>query len=183
MHLCELKDKIETLLKRTTSSIQDLPGFYESSASLRGGDPGKHAKHSLFAGSGKAFVTKVKRSAITALAEIILTNLATLKQNGVDEIGKVKLTQHFQLAHKLFRFLNASCKEVVERSREPLPEVQAFCKCYMSIQSGYRISSIDFDSMDCDTLCAILEGALVKAKSMVQEAKDTKKRHTRKKTE
>ena len=105
MRLCELKDNIESLLNCTLSSIQDLPWFYEYSVLICKGDPRKHAKYSLLVGSGTVFMTKVKHSTITVLAEIILNNLAILKQDVVDQIGRVKLIQHFQLAHIIwFRF-------------------------------------------------------------------------------
>mmetsp|Transcript_13222 Transcript_13222/g.23958 ORF Transcript_13222/g.23958 Transcript_13222/m.23958 type:complete len:228 (-) Transcript_13222:33-716(-) len=174
MRVCERRDKIETLLKCTATSNQDLPGFYEASASLRGGDPGKHVKQSLLRGSGRSFMTKVKRNAISAIAEMILKELADLKNNGVDNEGKMKLTHHFKLSYKLFRRLNSPCKDVVEftRSNKPLVEVEAFCKCYLSIQAGYRISSINFDGMDIDTLCSILEGAVSKAKDLSKEERN-----------
>mmetsp|Transcript_27093 Transcript_27093/g.46183 ORF Transcript_27093/g.46183 Transcript_27093/m.46183 type:complete len:472 (-) Transcript_27093:430-1845(-) len=178
MRVCGQNGKIETLLNCAITSSQDLPGFYEASASLRGGDPGKHARHSLLRGSGNGFITKVKRNAISAIGEMILKDLAVMKKNGVDNEGKMKLTHHFKSAYKLFRRLNTPCREVAEfiRSTGPLCEVQAFCKCYLSIQAGYRISAIHFDGMDTESLCSILEGAVSKAKSMVQEAKDAPKK-------
>ena len=178
MCLCGRKDKIETLLNRATSSVQDLPGFYEASASLQGGDPGKHGKHSLITGSRNGFTAQVKRSAISALAAMILSDLAVLKNNDMDKEGRAKLIQCFISAYSLFRRLHTPCREAVEftRSNEPLIEVQALCRCYVCIQSGYRMSSINFDGMDCDTLCAMLEGAIAKAKTMAQETKETKQK-------
>ena len=178
MHEGKRKDKIETLLNWATASNQDLPSFYEASAALRGGDPGKHTKQSLLKGSGKGFMTKVKRSATSALAEMILRDLAVMKKNGVDCEGKKKLTNHFKLAYTLFLRLNSSSKEAVDfiRSGKPLAEAQALCKCYLSIQAGYRISSINFDDMDNETYCSILEGAVSKAKAMMQEAKAASKK-------
>lgn len=39
MRVSERKDKIETLLNWTMTSNQDMAGFYEASALLRGGNP------------------------------------------------------------------------------------------------------------------------------------------------
>lgn len=177
MRVSERKDKIETLLNWTMTSNQDMAGFYEASALLRGGNPGKHAKQSLLKGSGKGFINSVKLDATNALAGMILKDLAVMKKNGVDNQGKLKLADHFKLAHTLFLRLNSSCKEVVEftKSKRPLAEAEAFCKCYLSIQAGYRISSINFRDMDSETLCSILEGAVSKAKAMMQEAKASSK--------
>ena len=165
------KDKIETLWNWTTTSNQDMAGFYVASALLRGADPGKHAKQSLLTGNG--FIAKVKRYCSGALAEMILRDLAMMKKSGIDSNGRMKLTAHFNLAYKLHLRLNASSKEVAEytTTKEPLSEAEAFCKCYLSIQSGYRISSINFDGMDSTALCSILEGAVSKGKLMMQEAK------------
>jgi hypothetical protein len=171
MRLSEQKDRIEILLNWAATSNQDLAGYYEASAALRGGDPGKHTKQSLLSGNG--FIAKVKRNASNALAEIILQDLAHMKKNGIDNDGKVKLTAHFKLAYTLFLRLNSSCKEVAEfiRSHKLLAEAEALCKCYLSIQAGYRMSSIDFNDMDSETLCSILEGATSKAKAIMHEIK------------
>lgn len=178
MKLCERKDKIEELLTNSTAGNWDLPGFYEASASLQGGEIGKHFKYPLLAGSGRGFLTKVKRAAISALGEMILRDLAALKQKGVDNEGKVKLIQLFKLSYSLFRRMNTSSKDIVEYTTKwgPLQVVNALGKCYMSIQSGYRISNTSFDEMDSDTLCSIIEGAVAKAKEMILDAKDTAKK-------
>lgn len=65
---------------------------------------------------------------------------------------------------------------MVEFSRpNELPEVEALCKCYLSIQAGYRISAIRFDDgIDGEFLGSILEGAISKAKELMQEAKSKK---------
>ena len=95
------------------------------------------------------------------------------RKNGIDNDEKKKLTAYFKLAYKLHLNLNASSKEVADyvKSKGSLAEVEAFCKCYLSIQSGYRISSINLSGMDSTALCSILEGALAKGKLMMQEAK------------
>jgi len=164
---------IETLLSWTMTSNQDLAGFYIASALLRGGDPGKHAKQSRLTSDG--FIAKVKHACSSATTEMILRDLAVWKRkNGIDNDEKKKLTAHFKLAYKLHLNLNASSKEVAEHVSKkncPLAEVEAFCKCYLSIQSGYRISSINLSGMDGTALCSILEGALAKGKQMMQEAK------------
>lgn len=163
---------IETLLSWTMTSNQDLAGFYIASALLRGGDPGKHAKQSRLTSDG--FIAKVKESCSSAMTEMILRDLAVWKRkNGIDNDEKKKLTAHFKLAYKLHLRLNATSKEVAEHlsTHGPLDEVEAFCKCYLSIQSGYRISSINMSGMDSTALCSILEGALAKGKQMIQEAK------------
>jgi len=155
------------------TSNQDLAGFYIASALLRGGDPGKHAKQSRLTSDG--FIAKVKHACSSATTEMILRDLAVWKRkNGIDNDEKKKLTAHFKLAYKLHLNLNASSKEVAEHVSNkncPLAEVEAFCKCYLSIQSGYRISSINLSGMDGTALCSILEGALAKGKQMMQEAK------------
>jgi hypothetical protein len=175
MRVSERKDRIESVLNWTTTSNQDLAGFYEASAALRGGDPGKHIKLSLLSGStgSNGFIAKVKRNTSQALAEIILRDLAHMKKDGIDINGKMKLTAHFKLAHNLFQRLNSSCKEVVEfiRTVKPLAEAEALGKCYLSIQAGYRISSTDFSDMESETLCSILERATSTAKSMMHEIK------------
>jgi len=163
---------IETLLSWTITSNQDLAGFYIASALLRGSDPGKHAKQSRLTSDG--FIAKVKESCSSAMTEMILRDLTVWKRkNGINNDEKKKLTAHFKLAYKLHLNLNASSKEVAEyvKSKGSLAEVEAFCKCYLSIQSGYRISSINLSSMDSTALCSILEGALAKGKQMMQEAK------------
>ena len=163
---------IETLLSWTMTSNQDLAGFYIASALLHGGDPGKHAKQSRLTSDG--FIAKVKESCSCAMTEMILRDLAVWKRkNGIDNDEKKKLTAHFKLAYKLQLGLNASSKEVAEHvsTKGSLAEVEAFCKCYLSIQSGYRISSINLSGMDSTALCSILEGALAKGKQMMQEAK------------
>ena len=171
MRVNERKDRIEIMLNCATTSNQDLAGFYEASAALRGGDPCKHAKQSLISGNG--FIAKVKRNASNAISEIILRDLAHMKKNGIDNDGKIKLTAHFKLAYNLFLRINSSCKEVAEfiRTNQLLAEVEALGKCYLAIQAGYRMSSIDFNEMDSGTLCSILEGATSKAKAMMHEMK------------
>ena len=165
-------EKIETLLNWTTTSNQDLAGFYVASALCRGGDPGKHIKQSLLMGNG--FMTTVKRTCSGALAKMILGDLSVMKKkNAIDKDDKAKLTAHLKVAYKLYLCLNASGKEVAEfiKSKGPVTEVEAFCKCYLSIQAGYRISSINVNGIDSDTLCSILGGAASKGKLMMQEAK------------
>ena len=181
MQECGLKDKIEALLNWTATSGQDLASFYSASAALKGGDPGMHSKQSLLVGPYKGFIPSVKHHSIRALAEMILKDLAALKKNGVDNEGKLKLTKLFKLASSLFLRLNAPCNEVAEyrqsnKQSNKLDIVDAFCRCYLSIQSGYRISSIQFDEMEGTTLCSILEGAKSKAKTLAQEAKATSKK-------
>jgi len=108
------------------------------------------------------------------MTEMILRDLVVWKRkNGIDNDEKKKLTAYFKLAYKLHLNLNASSKEVAEyiSKNGPLAEVEAFCKCYLSIQSGYRISSINLSSMNSTVLCSILEGALAKGKQMMQETK------------
>lgn len=171
MRVTKRIDNIETLLTLTSSSEQDLPGFYESSASLRGLDPGKHTKQSYL--STRGFIAQVKRIASDALAKIILSDLADMKRFGIGNDWKKKLNSHFQLSHRLFLLLNSSCKQVAEfaRSNNRLAVVDAFGKCFLAIQAGYRISSIDFEEIDTETMCSILESASAKAKTMMQEAK------------
>ena len=177
MCVSEQKDKIESLFNWALSGNQDLPSFYEASGELRGGDPGRHSKQPLLRGSGKGFITMVKRNAINAIAEMILKDLAVMKKSGVNNEMKLKLTQYFKLAHSLYLRLNSSCKEVAEFTKSnKLAVVEAFCKCYLSIQAGYRISSIHFGDMDGESLCSILEGAISKAKTMIQEAKSIMKK-------
>ena len=109
----------------------------------------------------------------------ILQDLAVWKRkNGIDNDEKKKLTAYFKLAYKLYLNLNASSKEVAEHvsKNRSLAEVEAFCKCYLSIQSGYRISSINLSSMDSTVLRSILEGAQAKGKQMIQEANKVSKK-------
>jgi hypothetical protein len=168
MRVCERKESIETLLNWTASSDQDLPGFYEASALMRGGDPGKHNKQSIL--SGRGLMLQVKRSASNALAEIILRDLALMKKNGIDKSEKTRLNSYFNLSYKLFLLLNSSCKAVAEFTRSnSCLVVDAFGKCYLAIQAGYRISSVDFEEIDSETMCSILEGAAAKAKAMILE--------------
>jgi hypothetical protein len=168
----ERKDMIETLLSWTITCDQDLAGYYEASAGLRGGDPGKHNKQSLLLGNG--FIANVKRKASNALAEMILQDLTFMKKkNGVNNDAKMKLNDHLKLAYTLFLRFNSSCKEIADfvTSNKPLAEAEALGKCYLTIQAGYRISSIDFNDMDSEFLCSVLEGATSKAKTMIQVTK------------
>ena len=171
MRVCKQVHSIETLLNWTSSSEQDLPGFYEASASLRGLDPGKHTKQSYL--STRGLIAQVKRIASNALAEIILSDLAEMKRSGIGNDGRAKLNSHFQLSYRLFLFLNSSCKEVVEsvRVKNRLAVVDAFGKCFLAIRSGYRISSIDFEEIDSETMLSILEGASTEAKNVTQVTK------------
>lgn len=171
MRVCKRIDSIETLLTWTSMSEQDLPGFYEASAILRGGDPGKHSKQSYL--STRGLIAQVKRIASEAIAEIVLSDLAEMKRVGIGADGRMKLSSHFLLSHRLFLLLNLSCKEVAEfrRSNRRLTVVDAFGKCFLAIQAGYRISSVDFGEMDSETICSILEGASAQAKTMMQVAK------------
>lgn len=169
MLICNRKDKVETLLTWATTSQQDLPSFYEASAAFRGGDPGKHTKQSLLQGLG--FISIVKRRANNALAEMILNDLAKMKMNGVENEGKKLLTKNFKLSYTLFQRLNTSCEDVVRfmQSTRPVLEVAALCKCYVSVQAGYRINdSINFDDMDESSLCSLLKAALSNAKDKFQ---------------
>jgi hypothetical protein len=167
----ERKDMIETLLSWTTTCDQDLAGYYEASAGLRGGDPGKHNKQSLLLGNG--FIATVKRKASNALAEMILQDLTFMKKNGVNNDAKMKLNDHLKLAYTLFLRFNSSCKEIADfvTSNKQLAEAEALGKCYLTIQAGYRISSINFNDMDSEFLCSVLEGATSKAKTMIQVTK------------
>lgn len=182
MRVNEQKDMIETLLSWTTTSDQDLAGYYEASAVLCGGDPGKHNKQSLLLGNG--FIANVKRKASNALAEIILQDLAFMKKNGVNNDAKTKLNDHLKLAYKLFLRFNSSCKEVADfvTSNKTLAEAEALGKCYLTIQAGYRISSINFNDMDNEFLCSVLEGATSKAKTMIQATKSATSRKIKEKT-
>lgn len=105
MRLCGHRDKIETLLNWSATTNQDLPSFYEASAHLSGGDPGKHTKQSLLCGSGNGFITQVKRSATSALAEIILKDLDDMKRSGVDRWVR---RQHDALGTKFVPMLHHS---------------------------------------------------------------------------
>lgn len=176
MRVNERKDMIETLLTWTTTSDQDLASYYEASAVLRGGDPGKHNKQSLLLDNG--FIANVKRKASNALAEIILQDLAFMKKNGVNNDAKTKLNDHLKLAYTLFLRFNSSCKEVADfaTSNKMLAEAEALGKCYLAIQAGYRISSINFNDMDSEFLCSVLEGAISKAKTMIQATKATSRK-------
>mmetsp|Transcript_25316 Transcript_25316/g.48581 ORF Transcript_25316/g.48581 Transcript_25316/m.48581 type:complete len:179 (+) Transcript_25316:7361-7897(+) len=169
MVICSRKDKIDSLLSWAMSSSQDLPSFYESSALVKGGDPGRHSKQALLQGSG--FISIVKRYANNALANIILSDLAVMKKNGVELEGEKLLTKDFKLAFILFQRLNSSCEDVVKfmRDRYQIREVAALCKCYISIAAGYRINeSINIGEMDNNTLCSLLNAATLKAKQMFQ---------------
>ena len=167
MLVCRQKDKIESLLNHAMSSAQDLAGFYEASAAVRGGDPGRHNKLSLLRSRG--FLAEVKRTASDALAELIMYDLVDLKQRGVDEAGKKLLENDFKLANTLFLRLNSHPNEIVQHiySNGPIVQVTALCKCHISIQAGYRINeSINFEELDSDTLFSFVDQALQKAKEM-----------------
>ena len=168
MVICKRRDKIETFLSWAMSSSQDMPGFYEASASsFRGGD----AEKSLLSGSG--FLTKVKRTAMTALAQMILKDLAAMKHMGMNEQARKLLKDDFKLSHNLFLRLNSTPEDVLRAacSNKPLDEVVALCRCYLSIQSG-RINSMNLDdSIDNAMLSSLLEGAASKAKEMFPSKK------------
>ncbi len=169
MVICSRKDKIDSFFSWAMSSSQDLPSFYESSALVRGGDPGRHSKQSLLQGSG--FISIVKRHANNALADMILSDLAVMKKNGVELEDKKLLTKDFKLAFTLFQRLNSSCDDIVKfmRDRHQIREVAALCKCYISIAAGYRINdSINIDEMDDNSLCSLLNAAILKAKQIFQ---------------
>ena len=168
MKKCKKLDKIETLLNHTATCAQDLAGFYQASAAVRFGDPGRHTKQSLLNASG--FLAKVKRSANDALTELVLGDLAHLKRNGSDEERKTFLDVGFRMANSLFLQLNSSPENTVQimiSSKKPILQVIALCKCFISIQAGYRVNdSINFEELDYDTLLTFVEQALQKAKEM-----------------
>lgn len=167
MKHCKKMDKIEALLSSATSSAQDLAGFYKASAGIKGGDPGKHTKQSLLKASG--FIADIKWSANDALAELILTDLKYLRQNGVNNDQRTLLDAGFKLSNKLFLRLNSPPREVVQHmvSAGPILQVIALCKCFISIQAGYRVNdSIKFEELDNDTLLSFVEQALDRAKEM-----------------
>ncbi|KAL3790740.1 hypothetical protein HJC23_010019 [Cyclotella cryptica] len=167
MLVCREKDKIESLFNHSMSCAQDLPGFYQASAAVRGGDPGRHNKQPLLQAHG--FLAEVKRTASDALAQLILYDLVDLKQRGVNEDGKMLLDSDFKLANILFLRLNSHPNEIVHHmcSNGPIIQATALCKCHISIQAGYRISeSINFEELDSDTLLSFIEQALLMAKEM-----------------
>jgi len=170
MILCRRWDKIETFLSWALSSSQDMPGFYESSAmTFQGGNPGK----SLLSGSG--FLTKVQRAAMTALAKMVLKDLAVMKKVVINEEARKLLKDDFKLSHNLFLRLNSAPEDILRaaHSNEPLDEVVAFCRCYLSIQSGRINDSIHLDgSIDDAMLSSLLEGASAKAKEMFPTKKN-----------
>jgi hypothetical protein len=160
-------DKIEALLNNATACSQDYAGFYQASAAVRGGDPGRHTKQSLLKTSG--FLAQVKRSAIDALAELVLADLTHLKKSGVDANGRAVLEAGFKTSSSIFLRLNCQPKEAVQHmiSNGPIIQAIALCKCYISIQAGYRINdSIRFEELDGDTLLSFIVQALQKAKAM-----------------
>lgn len=160
-------DKIEALLNNATACSQDYAGFYQASAAVRGGDPGRHTKQSLLKTSG--FLAQVKRSAIDALAELVLADLTHLKKSGVDANGRAVLEAGFKTSSSIFLRLNCQPKEAVQHmiSNGPIIQAIALCKCYISIQAGYRINdSIRFEELDGDTFLSFIVQALQKAKAM-----------------
>jgi len=171
MTLCKRRDKIETFLSWAQSSSQDMSGFYEASAmTFQGGNPGK----SLLSGSG--FLTKVLRAAMSALAKMVLKDLAAMKKVGINEEARKLLKDDFKLSHNLFLRLHSTPDEILRaaHSNNPLDEVVvAFCRCYISIQSGRINDSIHFDgSIDDAMLSSLLEGASAKAKEMFPTKKN-----------
>lgn len=160
-------NKIETLLNYTTNCAQDLAGFYQASAAVRGMDPGRHTKLSLLKTSG--FLSEVKRSASIALSELLLGDLAYLKQHRVDINGKAALDACFKLSNSLFLRMNSPPNEAVQHmiANGSVIQVAVLCKCFISIQAGYRINdSIRLEELDKDTLLSFVEQALQKAKDM-----------------
>jgi hypothetical protein len=144
-------------------------GFYQASAAVRGGDPGRHTKRSLLESSG--FLAQVKRSANDALADLVLGDLACLKQSGVDEPEqRSQLEALFRLSNSLFLRLNSPPRDTVRfmlSNAEIIPQVIALCKCFISIQAGYRVNdSLKFEDLDSETLNSFVEQALMKAKAM-----------------
>eukprot|EP00956_Cyclotella_meneghiniana_P018721 scaffold31421_cov43-Cyclotella_meneghiniana.AAC.2 len=167
MKHCKKMDKIEALLSSITSSAQDLAGFYKASAGMKGLDPGKHTKQTLLKAGG--FLADIKWSANDALADLILADLKYLKQNGVNKNQRSLLEAGFKLSSKLFLRLNSAPREVVQHmiSAGPILQVIALCKCFISIQAGYRVNdSIKFEELDNDTLLSFVEQALDRAKEM-----------------
>eukprot|EP00986_Skeletonema_menzelii_P020752 scaffold32200_cov148-Skeletonema_menzelii.AAC.5 len=167
---CKQRDKIETFLSWAASSSQDLAGFYEASAmTFQGGHIGK----SLLSGSG--FLTKVQRAAMTALAKMILQDLAEMKKDGIIEHARKLLKDDFKLSHNLFLRLHSTPEEIqrAAHSNKPLDEVIAYCRCYLSIQSGRINDSINLNgSIDNAMLSSLLEGASEKAKEMFPAKKN-----------
>lgn len=160
-------DKIESLLNCTSNCAQDLAGFYQASAAVKGMDPGRHKKQSLLKASG--FLSEVKRCASVALSELVLANLAYLKQHGVDVNGRAELEACLKLSNSLFLRMNTSPNEAVQcmLSTGSIIQIVALCKCFISIQAGYRINdSIKLEKLDKDTLLSFVEQALEKAKNM-----------------
>ena len=73
------------------------------------------------------------------------------------------------MANSLFIQLNSPPEDVVQSmiSNEPILQVIALCKCFISIQAGYRVNdSINFEELDYNTLQSFVEQALQKAKAM-----------------
>lgn len=170
MVLCKRRDKIETFLSWSLSSSQDMPGFYEASAmTFKGGS----AVKSLLSGSG--FLTKVQRAATSALAKMVLKDLAVMKKVGINEQARRLLKDDFKLSHNLFLRLQSTPEDILRaaHSNEPLDEVVAFCRCYLSIQSGRINDSVNMDgSIDNAMLSSLLEGASAKAKEMFPTKKN-----------
>lgn len=179
MVLCKQRDKIETFLSWAASSSQDLPGFYEATAmKFQGGNAGL----SLLSGSG--LFKKVQRASTAALAKMILQDLTAIKQDGTNENARKLLKDDFKLSQKLFLRLHSTPEEILRaaNSNKPLDEVVAFCRCYLSIQSG-RISSFNLDGTiyDAVMLSSLLEQASEKAKELFPVKKNklkTLKRQT-----
>lgn len=164
MALCKQRDKIETFLSWAVSSSQDLAGFYEASATFQGRNPGL----SLLSGSG--FLAKVQRASTNALAKLILQDLTAMKRNGINENARKLLKDDFKLSQKLFLRLHSTPEEIqrAATSNKPLDEVVAFCRCYLSIQSGRINDSFNLDGSinDAMMLSSLLERASEKAKEM-----------------
>ncbi len=177
MVLCKQRDKIETFLSWAASSSQDLPGFYEASAmKFQGGNPGL----SLLSGSG--LFRKVQLAATNALAKMILQDLAVMKKGGMNENARKLLKDDFKLSQKLFLRLHSTPEEILRaaNSNKPIDEVVAFCRCFLSIQSG-RISSFNLDGSidDAMMLSSLLEQASEKTKEMFPVKKNKLKTHKR----
>ena len=177
MVLCNRRDRIETFLSWAVSSSQDLPGFYEASAkSFKGGN----AEKSLFFSSG--FLVKVIRTSTTALAKMILADLAHMKKDGINEKSRKILKEDFKLSYNIFLRLRSTPEDILRavHMNIPLDEVVAFCRCYLSVQSGRINDSINLDSnIDGTLLSSLLEGAAEKAKQMFPMKKNKLKTQKR----
>jgi hypothetical protein len=105
------------------------------------------------------------------LADLVLGDLARLKQSGVDEPEqRSQLEALFRLSNSLFLRLNSPPRDTVRfmlSNAEIIPQVIALCKCFISIQAGYRVNdSLKFEDLDSETLNSFVEQALMKAKAM-----------------